>query len=346
MISRRNFLKTSALTLGGMSLPSLISCAGGNENKAAEAAAPAPKEFIGLQTYSLGAELAADVPGGLAKVKSFGYTDLELAGYNNGRIHAGYGDGDEGYAPADYKKLCDDLGLNILSAHLGTPSQYKTPEAEFTEAWKKTVEDHVTLGCTYIVDPSMPQCATIDEVKQACDRFNLAGKICKEAGIQFGYHNHNNEFTKLATPEQIKEKREEIIEMMKKRFPQMKPTDEMINGMMRRNAPGTMYEQLYMDNTDPELVCFQLDVYWCMIGDQDPCEWITEHSDRIKLLHIKDRWIIGDSGMMNWKNIFTRAKAVGIKHFFVELESDPKGRKQFEGVETSAQFLASQDYVW
>ena len=50
--------------------------------------------------------------------------------------------------------------------------------------------------------------------------------------------------------------------------------------------------------------------------------------------------------MMNWKNIFTRAKASGIKHFFVELESDPKGRKQFEGVEKSAQFLSSQDYVW
>ena len=74
-------------------------------------------------------------------------------------------------------------------------------------------------------------------------------KICKEADIQFGYHNHNNEFSKLATPEQIKAEREEIIEMMK-------------------------------------------------------------------------------------------------KHFFVKLESDPKGRKQFEGVEKSAQFLASQDYVW
>lgn len=344
MISRRSFLKASALALGGISLPSLTSC-GSNGSSADSAAAPAKKEFLGLQTYSLGQELAADVPAGLAKVKSFGYTDLELAGYNNGRIHAGYGDGDEGYLPADYKKLCDDTGLNILSAHLGTPSQYKTPEAEFTEQWKKTVEDHVVLGCKYIVDPSMPQCATVDEVKQACDRFNLAGQICKDAGIQFGYHNHNNEFTKIATPEETKAKRDEIANMIKTRF-NREPTEDMINNMMRRNQPGTMYEQLYMDNTDPALVVFQLDVYWAMIGDQDPCEWIADHKDRIKLLHIKDRWIIGDSGMMNWKNIFTTAKNSGIEHFFVELEGDSKGRTQFEGVEKSAQFLLAQDYVW
>lgn len=346
MISRRNFLKAGALALGSISLPSLSSCASG-DSKADSKAAPAPKEYLGLQTYSLGQELAADVPGGLAKIKSFGYTDLELAGYNNGRIHAGYGDGDEGYAPADYKKLCDDNGLIIRSAHLGIPSQYNTPEAEFTENWKKVVEDHVTLGVTYIVDPSMPQCNSMDDIKKACDRFNLAGQICKDAGIQFGYHNHNNEFTKFATDEEKKKKHDEIANMIKTRF-NREPTEDMINMMMRRDAPGTMYEQLYMDNTDPALVCFQLDVYWCMIGDQDPCDWIVNHGDRIKLLHIKDRWIVGDSGMLNWYNIFTRAQSVGIKHWFVELESDPSnsGRTQFEGVQKSAEWLEAQDYVW
>lgn len=337
MISRRDFLKTSALALGGLSMPSLVGCAGGSKETAP--AVPTSKSFIGLQTYSVGQELGEDVPAGLAKLKSFGYTDLELAGYREGK--------QGGIDPAEYKKMCDDAGLKITSAHVGTPSQWQTPEEAFIEEWKKTVEDHVTMGVTWIIDPSMPQCATIDEVKQACARFNKAGEICKAAGIQFGYHNHNNEFTKLATPEEMEAARKVIIEQMKERLGK-EPTEEQIKRRLSMNsssAPGNFYEKLYMDYTDPELVMFELDCYWCMIGDQDPCEWIRDYKDRIKLLHIKDRWIIGDSGMMNWPNIFKTAYEAGIEKWFVELEGNGKGRTQMEGVEESAKFLLAAPYV-
>lgn len=331
-------MKTSALALGGLSLPSLTSCGGNKE--AAAAAAPQAKQFVGLQTYSLGQELEADVPGGLAKLKSWGYTDLELAGYNNGLQN--------GVAPAEYKKMVDDSGLKITSAHVGTPSQWQIPEDKFVEDWKKVVEDHKTLGVKYLIDPSQPQCATVDEVKKACDRFNKAGEICKEAGIMFGYHNHNGEFKKLATPEQIAQARKDIAAMIKDRW-KAEPTEEMINGLLNNEsfgmAPGTMYEQLFMDNTDPALVCFELDVYWCVIGDQDPVEWIQEHKDRFKLLHIKDRFVIGDSGMMNFPKIFETAYNCGINEFFVELEGNGKGMTQFEGVEASAKYLCSSPFV-
>lgn len=337
MISRRDFLKTSALAMGSLSMPSLVGCAGGS--KEAAPATPTSKSFIGLQTYSVGQELGEDVPAGLAKLKSFGYTDLELAGYREGK--------QGGIDPAEYKKMCDDAGLKITSAHVGTPSQYKTPEEQFIEEWKKTVEDHVTMGAGWIIDPSMPQCATVDEVKQACERFNKAGEICKAAGIQFGYHNHNNEFNKIATPEEMEEGRKKVIEMIKTRFNMPNPSEEMVNNMLSRggNAPGNYYEKLYMDFTDPELVMFELDCYWCMIGDQDPCEWIRDYKDRIKMLHIKDRWIIGDSGMMNWPNIFKTAYEAGIEKWFVELEGNGKGRTQMEGVEESAKFLLAAPYV-
>ena len=82
-----------------------------------------------------------------------------------------------------------------------------------------------------------------------------------------------------------------------------------------------------------------------MIGDQDPCEWITEHSDRIKLLHIKDRWIIGASGMMNFANIFKKGYENKIIGYYVELEGDRKGRPQFLGVEESAKYLQSASFV-
>lgn len=40
---------------------------------------------------------------------------------------------------------------------------------------------------------------------------------------------------------------------------------------------------------------FELDVYWAVMGQQDPVEWMENYPNRFKLLHIKDRWIIGDS---------------------------------------------------
>ena len=59
---------------------------------------------------------------------------------------------------------------------------------------------------------------------------------------------------------------------------------------------------------------------------------MENYPNRFKLLHIKDRWIIGDSGMMNFPNIFKKAYEIGILGYYVELEGDKKGRTQFEGV--------------
>ena len=65
----------------------------------------------------------------------------------------------------------------------------------------------------------------------------------------------------------------------------------------------------------------------------------------VLLLHIKDRWIIGDSGMMNFPNIFKKAYEIGILGYYVELEGDKKGRTQFEGVEKSAAYLQAAPFV-
>lgn len=335
MISRRDFLKTSALALGGLSMPSLVGCASGAKETAA--AAPTAKNFVGLQTYSVMQELHEDIPAGMAKLKSFGYTDLELAGYGKGLQN--------GVAPAEYKKMVDDAGLKILSAHVGTPSNFRMPEEEFLEEWKKTIEDHKTLGVKYIIDPSMPSCSTVDEIKQVCERFNKAGEMCKAAGIQFGYHNHDGEFKKIATPEEYEEGRKKAIETIKNNW-KIDPSPEMVENMLKGSmAPGNFFEKLYMDFTDPALVCFQLDVYWCVIGDQDPCEWIRQYKDRIRLLHIKDKWIVGDSGMMNWENIFKAAYETGIEHWFVEVEGGGNGRTQMEGVAESAKYLIAAPFV-
>ena len=84
----------------------------------ADAAKPVTSETmaaktVGLQIYSLGKELYADVPGGLKKIKKMGYTNLELAGYKEGKIG--------GVDMMEFKKMVDDAGLKITSSHVNPP---------------------------------------------------------------------------------------------------------------------------------------------------------------------------------------------------------------------------------
>ena len=49
---------------------------------------------------------------------------------------------------------------------------------------------------------------------------------------------------------------------------------------------GTYIEELFLKNTDPDKVMFELDVYWAVMGQQDPVEWMENYPNRFKLLHI------------------------------------------------------------
>ncbi|MDD4698474.1 MAG: sugar phosphate isomerase/epimerase, partial [Fermentimonas sp.] len=113
-----------------------------------------------------------------------------------------------------------------------------------------------------------------------------------------------------------------------------------------RNAPEGM-EVVYdgfLRQTDPELVIFELDVYWCVMGQNDPVEYMQKYPDRIRLLHIKDKAVLGESGMMNFEQIFNQAYKNGIDEYFVELESIPTGT-QFEGVKGCADYLIKAPFV-
>lgn len=310
MINRRNFLKNaSVLTLGGL-------VAGKAE--ALQAATPVRTETtaaksIGLQIYSLGGELTKDVPDGMKKIKKMGYSTLELAGYNGGKIN--------GVDMMEFKKMAEDAGLKITSSHVNPPTGEYTPEnrQSIMEFWKKTADDHAKLGVKYLVQPGQPRTRSVEEVAYVCDIFNEAGKVIKAAGIPFGYHNHEFEFAKVV--------------------PGGKEA-----AFGRRNKGEVIYD-LFLKDTDPDLVFFEMDVYWTVIGQNDPVEYMKKYPNRIKLLHIKDRAILGQSGFMNFKAIFDQAYANGIKDFYVELEGMPDGRTQFDGVKGCADYLRKASFV-
>ena len=194
------------------------------------------------------------------------------------------------------------------------------------EFWKPVAEDHAKLGVEYLVQPMMPPMTVtnIEAAKDFANLLNVSGEVVKAGGIQFGYHNHNMEFAKVTA-----DSKAAVL-------------GDLFSGMGMRDAQ--IIEDLYMDNTDPANVIFELDCYWTVMGQQDPVAWLTKRADRIKMLHIKDFMVLGASGAMNFKNIFDKFYANGNKYFFIEIEDTNSG-KQFERLEESARFLNMSDFV-
>ena len=314
MESKRDFLKKiSLLTAGGLMA--------GNFAPVIASAKTAPtiagKKVIGLQIYSLMKELTENVPEGMKKIKEIGYGTIELAGYGNRKMGQ--------YEVSEYRKIAEDAGLKITSAHVNPPERTYTKDnvAKISDWWKLAVEDHVKLGVGRLIQPGMPTIETHDDAKLVGEVFNNAGEIAKAAGIKWGYHNHNMEFKRIAKPGETL------------------PTGP---GAVLRPVGDIVYD-LMMEATDPALVFFEMDVYWTVMGQMDPLDYFEKYPTRIQVLHIKDRSVLGQSGMMNFENIFKKAYSIGINEFYVEIEKIKTNMTQFEGVKGCFDYLNNASFV-
>jgi len=73
-----------------------------------------------------------------------------------------------------------------------------------------------------------------------------------------------------------------------------------------------------------------MDVYWLMVGGQDPVAYLKKYPDRFKVLHIKDEYVIGESGKLDFEAIFKQFYRNGYEDWFVEMEGKmpPEQREQ------------------
>jgi len=187
--SRRNFLKISAVGGLGAIAMTHLGCKDTAAPVTAEAATvPAvdPKSFdLALQLYTIRDAMEKDVVLALTQVAKAGYTKIELASYANGKFY--------GFTPAEFKKICADLGLNPFSSHTQVEAQGITLDNA-----KKMAEDHAALGVQYCVQPwVVEEARNIASYEKMVADLNKVGQIMKDTGIQFGYHNHNFEFATI-----------------------------------------------------------------------------------------------------------------------------------------------------
>ena len=131
---------------------------------------------IGLQLYSLRNQFKTDVPGTLAKIKSWNIHEIE-------------GGGTYGLSMDDYKKLLVQNNLKMVSVGADFNQLAKDPQVAVDEA--------KAFGAKYVMCAWVPHQGTdftIQDIQKAVEVFNAAGKVMHENGISFCYHPHGYEF--------------------------------------------------------------------------------------------------------------------------------------------------------
>ena len=266
------------------------------------------KKDIGLQLYSI-RQLIGNAEK-FAENQEKILADLAKKGYTAVET-ANYSDGKlYGLTPEDFKACMEKAGLKPLSTHTTrglSKEELKAgaPSEETMKWWDECIAAHKAAGMEYVVTPSQPTPETIKDLQTWCEYHNAIGKKCAEAGMKYGYHNHSHEFKKVE--DQV-----------------------MIDYMIQ--------------NTDPQYVFFEMDVYWMMMGQASPVDFFNKYPGRFKLLHIKDRKEIGQSGMVGFDAIFKNAELAGVENIVVEVEG-LKGEALMPGMVQSAEYLLDADFV-
>lgn len=182
----------------------------------------------------------------------------------------------------------------------------------------KLIADAKVLGARYIILPWLPHgkdaALTVDEARKAAVIFNTWGAMCRAAGLQFGFHPHGFEF--------------------------------------KTGSDGTTPFDVLVRETKPELVAFEMDVFWVVHAGVDPVKLLLKYPDRWRLMHVKDirkgavtglstgsapstdKVAIGN-GEIDWHAVLGTAEKIGVKHYFIEDE----GTQPLKDIPASVRYL-------
>lgn len=179
----------------------------------------------------------------------------------------------------------------------------------FENSFEEALAFMVAAEQQYAVFPwlSNEQRMTISQYKAHAETLNKCGELAKSAGVTVCYHNHAFEF-------------------------------ETLEGLLPINV--------LLKETDPNLVKFELDLYWVKKAGFDPIRFFKENEGLVPLWHVKDMDDTPDQfftevgeGVIDFKSIFAAKEVSGMKHFFVEQDQsiDP-----LQSIEKSYKNLTSK----
>ncbi len=141
---------------------------------------------LGLQLYTVRADLAKDYEGTLKQVKAAGIRKVQANLTMSGKTSQ------------QQRKLYDEMGFIWDSIHAGGDALRVSPQATIDEAKAAGIKN---ITCSFPLYPQdravIMKGPTVDDWKRNADAFNKVGELCRNSGLSFGYHNHNLEFRKI-----------------------------------------------------------------------------------------------------------------------------------------------------
>lgn len=268
-----------------------------------------PQKEIGLQLYSVrdlvGSDelYAANHESVFQAIKEMGYSYVESAIYEDRKFH--------GASPEQFKADVEAAGLKFRASHVShdlTDAQIATGDFSGTLPWwKDAIEDHKAAGVEYMImaNTYTPEDDYPQTAKVLAEYLNTIGAMVREAGMQFGYHNHDTEFDKIQ---------------------------------------GVRFYDYINRNTDPENLFMEMDVYWITHANASPVRYFNRYPGRFKMIHARDESEIGKSGLVGYDAIFRNAELAGIKDVVVELGGGSYD-DILRSCRESAEYIQNTDFI-
>jgi sugar phosphate isomerase/epimerase len=237
------------------------------------------KDTPGVVSFTFRNDFSKDVAGTLDYIKEMGIRNIEFSNLF-------------GKTAVEMRALLDARGMVCTS--------YGVYYDALTNKTDKVIEDAKTLGAEFVRVGMIPHKGefTVQQAEAAVKDFNRVGKLLKENGLEFCYHNHGYDFT---------------------------PYEK-----------STLYDYL-IQNTNPDYVSFELDILWVHQFGQDPLAYLKKYPSRFKLMHVKDlKWGVPvgldvktssendvplGSGQINVQAILKQARKSPIKYYYLEDEN-------------------------
>jgi sugar phosphate isomerase/epimerase len=163
---------------------------------------------------------------------------------------------------------------------------------DINKDFDKKAAQAAEIGMKYLIAPWIGPQKTVDDYKKFASKFNSCGEICKKNNIRFAYHNHDYSF---------------------------------------KDFNGQFPQDIIMQNTNPEIVDFEMDIYWVVTAGADPIAWLQKYPNRFRLGHLKDRKKDADpkdtdascdlgKGMIDFSKVLRVGRDNGMQYYIVEQE--------------------------
>lgn len=188
-----------------------------------------------------------------------------------------------------------------LDAHGLVPVSAHFQYEQLTMDLPGSIAQAKALGVEYIVVPWIPHEAGhfgAQEARAAAADFNAWAAAINASGMKFAYHTHGYEFA---------------------------------------GGGGQTAFDVLARSTRPDLVLFEMDVYWVAHAGVDPAKLLGEYPGRWRMLHLKDLRtgaptndtgaappediVAVGRGQIAWPAVLDAARRAGVEYYFIEDES-------------------------